>query len=791
MGGSLRSGRRVPAAPVSGHFWWAGVLGSGPLPTLHTALKKGYGGVDSLPYFSSRTNDRATSQHDEAAPSTSSFDLVFPADLTPKQVLSWVHSLAGLLVSGPGRLFGVRSLTLELRATDKGLHYRLAAPKAYAGYLANQLRTHLPGIRVTPLSTEPLQSWTLAVEFGLRRHLQTLYVPDPISVSTSLLAGLREIGRGETCLVQLVLTPALHERPPAQTRQSSGSGLRLLGGMNVTLPRQANDRILDQRQKLEGPNMLAVLRVGIAAASEQRARHLLASVTSALGSTRSARNSLVRRPTPQGIVRRRLVARTAPMVYPMQLTAVELVALLGWPIGSPVIAGLPQARTRHLPATESILRRGRVIAASNFPGAERPLALTPADSCKHLHVCGPTGTGKTVLLANLVAQDVAAGYGVIVIEGKGGDEGLFARCLKRVPKSRLDDAIILDVTDTDYPVAFNVLSQGSPRVVVEELCALFEYLYRDTRGVWTREVLYHGLSTLITRPESTFVDLAPLLVPMNPSEEAWRDDLIRSLTDRELRNFWQRFGNQPRATQDRIAQPVMDRIWQLNARPEIRNIIGQSRSSFTMQEVVSSGKILLVNLAGLGQQTASLAGTLLMNALWRAVQGTRHKQPLFLYLDEFQDFLQLPINPADMFAKARGFGLGITAAHQDLGQLPVELRQAVLANARSKVVFQCAADDARTFAREFGRAVSDEDFMNLGPYEVLMRLATAEGVSQPVTGMSLPPSEPTELEHEVRTRSRQRYGRRLADVEAEIDARRHATEAPPKKRPRVGGTTWE
>jgi hypothetical protein len=267
--------------------------------------------------------------------------------------------------------------------------------------------------------------------------------------------------------------------------------------------------------------------------------------------------------------------------------------------------------------------------------------------------------------------------------------------------------------------------------------------------------------------------------------------LVGKLTDRELKNFWQRFLNQPSAAQLRIAQPVMDRIWQLNARPEIRHIIGQSESSFHMDDVVANGKILLVNLAGLGKQTASLSGTLLMNALWRAVQAGTTRRPLFLYLDEFQDFLQLPIDPADMFAKARGFGLSITAAHQDLGQLPVELRQAVLANARSKVIFQTAADDARVFAREFGRAVTDEDFMNLGQFEVLMRLATGEGVSQPVTGTSQPPSPPTGFATEVKARSSQRYGRPLADVEAAIDARRQAVETPPKKKPRLGGQTWE
>lgn len=733
-----------------------------------------------------------TAEGDDQSARTLSFELVFPADIGQKQVLSWVHTLSGLLVSGPGRIFGVRSCVLELSVTDAAFRYRLVAPNAYAEYLANQLRTHLPGMRVTPVTLKPPeQPWTLVREFGLRRHLQTLHVPDPVAVSTSLLAGLREVGRGEAVLLQWVVTPAVHERPPAQTRSSAGSGLRLFGGINVTMPREANDQILDRRKKLEGPNFLAVLRVGVHAGSEARARQLLGSVVQVLGSSRSVRNSFVRRPVPQRLVRKRIADRSAPVLYSIQLQAPELVAFLGWPVGSPVVAGLPQARTRHLPATENIPRTGRVIAVSDFPGNERPLALTPTDSVQHLHVCGPTGTGKSVLLANLAAQDMAAGYGVVVIEGKGGNEALFSMCLDRIPEKRLDDTIVLDVTDAEYPVAFNILAEGHRRTAVDELCALFDYLYRETRGVWTREVLYHGLSTLAAHPGCTFPDLAPLLMPMYEHEAAWRDHLIEAVTDRELRNFWQRFRKQPEGTQTRFVQPVLDRIWSLNSRPEIRNIIGQSVSSFTMEEVVSKGRVLLVNLAGLGRETASLAGTLIVSALWRAVQATPHDRPVLLYLDEFQDFLQLPLNPADMFAKARGFGLGITAAHQDLGQLPVELRQAVLANARSKVVFECAADDARAFAREFGRSVSDEDFMRLGRFEVLLRLATSEGVSEPVTGMTLQPSEVTGLADEVRARSRARYGRRLADVEAAIDARRQAVEPTPKKRPRLGGQAWE
>lgn len=130
-------------------------------------------------------------------------------------------------------------------------------------------------------------------------------------------------------------------------------------------------------------------------------------------------------------------------------------------------------------------------------------------------------------------------------------------------------------------------------------------------------------------------------------------------------------------------------------------------------------------------------------------------------------------------------------AHQHLDQLPGTIRSAVLANARSKVVFQTTADDARVFAREFGRAVSADDFMDLGQYEVLCRLATSDGVSPPVSASTLPPPEPTGRAEEVRARSRERYGRSLEDIQADIERRRTPRSPQSKKRPRLGGMAWD
>src|SRR3954468_1278363 len=336
------------------------------------------------------------------------------------------------------------------------------------------------------------------------------------------------------------------------------------------------------------------------------------------------------------------------------------------------------------------------------------------------------------------------------------------------------------------PVGFNILQQGNPRVVIDELTELFESMY-DTKSVWTREVLYHGLRTLGATPGSSFTDLAPLLVPMSSAEVDWRNAVTRNLKDKELRQFWQRFENQPRAAQDRIVQPVMDRIWQLTARPELRNIIGQSDSSFLMADVVAQNKILLVNLGGLAEETASLAGTLLMNALWHAVKTTPAEPPTYLYLDEFQKMIKLPIDPESMLAEARGFGLGMTLAHQHLAQLPTELRAAVLANARTKIIFQTTAGDAATFGKEFGSHVTDADFMHLGRYEALARVSTGDGVSPPMTLTANAPAQPYGTAKATRYVSRQNYGRPVAEVEREMEARRRPPEKPNRPRPKISG----
>ncbi|MFJ2213478.1 type IV secretory system conjugative DNA transfer family protein [Streptomyces sp. NPDC101062] len=720
-----------------------------------------------------------------------SFHLSFPADLEADVITTWLRSVSGTLQTGPRRLLGVPSLVFEVRADEYGITYRLRAPHELADFLVPQLRTLIPGSTVMPAGEdERLDQWTAAVELGQTDSRRSLGAVNAEGLSASILANLQGLGRGEAVLLQWVVSPALRERPPALPRQRvRGIQMLMEGGGRW-------DEITDRRAKLSEPNFLGLLRVAVKSGSHDQDERLLGRVRASLASVGGASNRLKKRLVRQSQVIRRVIEAETPTLFPMQLAASELAALLAWPIGTPHVAGLPPRRTRHLVAAGSIPRRGRVIGRSNFPGAERLVALDYVESAKHLHVVGPTGSGKTALLANLIAQDMEAGRGVILIESKGD---LFAEALARVPEKRVQDVVLLDVTDTKHPVGFNIL-QGSPYVVAADIQRLFDHLYpQDARGVRVRQGFYHLVLTLMMSTGSTekltFADIQPLAVPTVAQQE-FSDQLIRGVSQvEELASWWDDIKAMPRQKREFYFKPLMDRTWQLTSRRSLRNIIGQSMSTVDLRTIIRKEKILLVNLGrGVeGKDTAGLLGSLLLNSVWSTVQGgaANPKRPTMLYLDEFQDFLALPIAPADMFAQARSLGLAMTVAHQYLGQLGRELQDATDANARSKVAFQSSGDEAKNLARGFGGTVTEDDLINLGRFEVIAKLATHTGVSSPLTAVTLPPVDETGFGPLALDASRENYGRPIADVEAEISRRRLTTPNPTAKaKRRFGGKAW-
>ncbi|HLX87619.1 MAG TPA: hypothetical protein VKR22_04030 [Acidimicrobiales bacterium] len=438
------------------------------------------------------------------------------------------------------------------------------------------------------------------------------------------------------------------------------------------------------------------------------------------------------------------------------------------PIGS--TADLPVARvgSRLLAPSGAISSQGRVVGEASFPGSERPLSLRPGDALRHLHVLGPTGSGKSTLLLNLIVQDIEAGRGIAVIEPRGD---LVAAVLVRIPPERMDDVVIIDPTASEGSrlVGLNPLALDgrSPELVADQMLSIFHELF-PTWGARLSDILAGALLTLARVPGMTLAALPPLL-----SDATFRRSLLAEIDDPiGLEPFWASY--EAWSDQERTAAiaPAMRRLRPFLLHPDVRAIVGQARPRFSVRKVFTQRKILLVNLSKglLGGETAAIIGSLAISAIWQATLGRvaiapEKRHPVFVYADEYQEYLKLPTDLTDALAQARGMGVGFVLAHQYMHQLDPAMRSAVLANVQSRIAFRLPGEDARLLA---SGAVEAEDFQSLGAFQAYAQLV-AGGAVQPWCSLrTLAPGPVISDPVKVRALSANRYGIDRNRVEADI-----------------------
>lgn len=708
------------------------------------------------------------------------YRLNFPADLDAERVTAWLRSISGTLRTSKlsGMFSGSPSIVLEVWASNSGIVHRLRIPWQYEAFIRPRLESLVPGIRMTPEEEFPTRVWVHALEAGLKETHRQLHIYNAADVSTSILTNFGSLQENETVMMQWVIAPALPQHKPLHDTAASKPNPRSWREAILGTATHNRDEIEDKRGKLDEPNMMAVLRVGAVANTPVRAQFMVRGLISSLDATRGPATKFYRRFVSGHELQQRIERGASPLNWPAKLSAPELTAVAGWPLGNPMVSGLPAAVSRRLPPPESVPRVGRVIGESNFSGRERKVAVSWQEARKHVHVLGGTGVGKTTLLANMARQDILAGHGLVLIESKGD---LFNQVLNYIPKERINDVIVLDVNDAEHPVGFNILQQGPRANIVDELINLFNALYPAHTSLWLQQMLNYGLSTLVLDKNATFTDLLSILSPA-ADEVDWRDNLVRSVTDPQVRRFWQEFDNRTRTQQDQRLEPLSTRIWPLT-RSKLVNILGQSKSSFYMDDVIKDSSILLVNLSGVEQASATIMGTMLVNSLWQAVKRNPSEQrSTFLYLDEFHHFVNIPVDIEQMLVEARSMGLGMVLAHQYLDQLTAKnMEEAIMSNARTKVAFQLGSSDARSMANNFGNAVSPDDFQHLAKYEAISRVSTGEGISRPLTLSTLAPEPGFGLAGQVKYASRGKYSRSIHEVQDEILARRSADNVPQRR----------
>lgn len=699
------------------------------------------------------------------------YELRFPRGLDEQAVVTFMSGLAGLVPARSRRWLATHAVVFEAQADERGIHHRLLFPESYSDTVLPQLRAPIPGTRVTPVPVPPVPVLQLATQLDVTSETRALG-DGRAAASAALIAALGAVRRGETAVVQWIVAPtaptALPPELPKSGRPTDMPIAQLMRGMPVT-----KEERTAYIAKHALPVFVCAGRIGVAA-SPERARGLLVGLLSGLHHLNAPGAHLQQSSKPSATVIRAMINRKPPMFAALpSLNAAEVTGVVAWPLGMTNAPGLELGSTRQLAPHPAIAQGGRIIGASTYPGSERPLALGVSDSLRHLHVIGPTGVGKSTLLLNLIVQDLQAGRGVVVIDPK---RDLVEAVLERMPAGRVKDVILLDPTDEERPVGLNPLSGGeSPELVVEQTVGVLHGLFKAFWGPRTDDILRASLSVLATQPGMTLVE-----VPLLLTDKAFRRRMVAKVNDPvALGPFWAWYEALSDAERAAAIGPVMNKLRAFLLRRRVRNVIGQADAALDLEAAIATNKVVLVSLSKglLGEEAAQLVGSLVVAKLWQAVQARAGAQqgdrpPVFAYVDEMQDYLNLPTSLADLLAQARGLGLGMTLAHQHLGQLPTELRKAVMANARSRVIFQTSADDGRVLAKELAPYLGPEDLQVLGPYEVVATLAAGAQVTPPVTARTYGAPPVTGQAEAARAASRARYGRDRMAIEAAM-TRRH------------------
>ncbi|MDN3359281.1 type IV secretory system conjugative DNA transfer family protein [Actinomadura sp. DC4] len=457
------------------------------------------------------------------------------------------------------------------------------------------------------------------------------------------------------------------------------------------------------------------------------------------------------------------ILRARRMGHGDLLSVPELAAICHIPTDE-TVPGLNRAGARPTPPPPALPSGGpgvRVLGRTEA-GPPRTIGIRIADARHHTHMIGETGTGKTTGLLSMQLDDAMAGRGLVSIEPKG-DSTLI---LSRLPESLIGKVALIDPDDHAPPPCLNILDGGTSELTADVVVGIFRRIYADSWGPRTDDILRSAILTAATNPDATLADVPRLL-----DNDTYRAKAMAGVRNPFLADFWSWYDRLSAAQRANVTGPVMNKLRAVLLRGFARDVLAAGRSSVDIGELLDTGGLLVARLPKgvLGEDTARLLGSLILAKTWQAIQA-RARRPdaerpdCAVYIDECQNFLTLPHGLDDMLAEARSYRAGLILAHQNLTQLPQELRESLAANARNKIVFTISPNDARHIERHMAPQLSAHDLANLSAFQAAARLLDNGALTSAFTLRTRPLPPPVRgREKAIREASRARYVRRRPD----------------------------
>jgi len=411
------------------------------------------------------------------------------------------------------------------------------------------------------------------------------------------------------------------------------------------------------------------------------------------------------------------------------------------------------------------------FAETTFRNIRKKFGIKTDDRRRHIYVIGKTGMGKTVMLENMAIQDIQAGRGVGFVDPHGEAA---ERLLDFVPPNRINDVIYFDPADLEYPITFNVMEKVDlehRHLISSGLMGVFKKIWPDVWSPRMEYLLNNSILALLEYPGSTLLGINRMF-----ADSDYRKKVVEKITDPIIKAFWlQEYARYTQRFEVEATAAIQNKVGQFISNPLIRNIIGQVSSSIDMRKAMDQGKILILNLSKgkIGEDNSRLLGALLITKLQLAAMSRvdiseEKRRDFYLYVDEFQNFATESF--VNILSEARKYRLSLILGHQYIAQMEEKVREAVFGNVGTIVAFRVGAEDAEYLEKEFVPEFTATDLVNLGKYNIYLKLMIDGIAGRPFSAETLvpfPKPEKSNKEKIIKV-SRERYGILRKIVEEKI-----------------------
>ncbi len=690
----------------------------------------------------------------------------------------------------PGRfkLKPQKHISFEIVALHESIRFLISVHKSLRDLIEKQINGAYPDAEI-----KLIPEYNIFTEDGKTAYTQLKlksadYLPiksfrelptDPLSSLTSALAKMQP---DEGAVIQLLLAASDNDWKDAGKKWLKKE--KDPGTPEKPKPPPDAKQLEAVENKISKPGFSTVIRVVVSSKDKDSAKAHLANIKASMEQFAGPYNTFSgdkikdEKEFMVDFIYRYMPVYSTPSV----LTADEIASIYHFPNKSITTPYITWLNSRRAPAPEKIPTSGLYLGKSVFRGIERAVYTSDYDRQRHMYIIGRTGSGKSELLKSMMLQDILAGKGLCFIDPHGDAA---EEMLRLIPPNRAQDVIYFDPGDLQRPFGLNMLeahSEDEKHFITSEIIGLMYKLFDPNQTGIIGPRFEHGVRnamlTAMSKPGNTFLEVVRLM--QDPKFVA---EMLPYVTDLVVKRYWT---DQIAQTSDFHKSEVLDytvsKFGRFVTNKMMRNIIGQSSSSFNFRKIMDEGKILLVNLSKgkIGEENSNFLGLILVPkilgaAMSRVDTPENERRDFYLYVDEFQNFATATF--ATILAEARKYRLNLIVANQFIGQIQEEVKNAIFGNVGTVMSFRVGVSDASFLQHEFTPTFSEADLVNVERFHAFVKTQVQ---GEPVHPFSMDTTKDIkawksmlreDIAQAIIELSRLTYGRDVAEVEAELNKR--------------------